>query len=152
MFVLVCSISVADARIEFLLTNLEPRASHRTVIEKTIVVPTYVLRHWKAVKLAVIDKTRGTENIYIVPIGSTLRIHPSALSISVKSFLPAFTMEGTTITSSSNELLNPAVLLQISENGDPVFQGWLFSNFPNTHAVSHPKYGFSLIGVVPLRR
>jgi hypothetical protein len=133
-------------------SNLKPSTSHQTVKEKTIIVPPEVSRRWKAVKLAVIDKTRGTENIYIIPIGTTFTVPSSALNISVDTFLPAFTMEGATITTSSNELINPGTKVRISENGNPVFQGWLFSKFPNTHAVTHPKYGFSLIGVVPVSR
>ena len=130
--------------------NLKPATSHRTIKEKTVVVPPEVTRRWKAVKLAVIDKIRGTENIYIVPVGIPFTVPSSELSITVEAFLPSFIMEGTTITTSSNELLNPGAKVKISENGVSVFQGWLFSKFPNTHAVSHPKYGFSLIGVVPV--
>jgi hypothetical protein len=132
------------------LSNLKPSSSHRTVREKTVIVPPEVSRRWKAVKLAVIDKTRGTENIYVVPIGSPFTFPSSALTITVEAFLPAFTMEGTTITSSSNELINPSAKIRISENGTPIFQGWLFSKYPNRYAVSHPKFGFSLIGVVPV--
>jgi hypothetical protein len=134
------------------LNNLTPSSSHHAVKEKTIIVPPEVLRRWKAVKLAVIDKTRGTENIIVVPIGSLVVFPSSALSIYVEAFLPAFTMEGTIITSSSNELINPAAKVRISENGTPIFQGWLFSKFPNRYAVSHPKFGVSLFGVVPVHR
>ena len=132
--------------------NLKPSTSHRTVKEKTVIVPPEVSRRWRAVKLAVIDKTRGTENIYTVPIGSQYTIPSSALTINVEAFLPAFTMEGTTITTSSNELLNPGAKVRINVSGTPVFQGWLFLKFPNTHAVTHPRFGFSLIGVVPMNK
>jgi hypothetical protein len=132
--------------------NLKSSPSHKTVREKTVVVPTDVLRRWRAIKLAVIDKTRGTENIYVVPIGSLYKLPSSPLTIIVEAFLPAFVMEGMTITTSSNELVNPAAKVRISENGAPVFQGWLFSKFPNTHAFTLPKYGFSLIGAVPVVR
>lgn len=128
---------------------LKLRPSHRTVREKHIVVPHEVLLRWKAIKLAVIDKIRGTENIYIVPIGSPYTVPYAKLVIMVDAFLPAFTMEGMTITTSSNELLNPSAKVNISENGTYIFQGWLFTEFPNTHAVTHPRFGFSLIGVVP---
>ena len=127
-----------------------PNTSHLSVKEKQVVVPAEVAQRWKSVKLAVIDKTRGTENIYVIPIGSQLTIPSSSLVITVVAFLPSFTMEGTTITSSSNELANPGAKVRIYEQGTPVFQGWIFSRFPNTHAVTHPKYGFSLIGVVPV--
>ena len=132
--------------------NLTPSTSHRTVKEKTVIVPPEVSHRWKAVKLAVIDKTRGTENIYVVPVGPTFTIPSSALTITVEAFLPSFTMEGTIITTSSNELINPAAKVRISENGTPVFQGWLFKKFPSRQAVSHPKFGFSLIGVEPVHK
>ena len=145
-------LSSCQERTEAARDNLKPSISHRTNGEKTIIVPPGVSLRWKAVKLAVIDKTRGTENIYVVPIGIPFKVPASALSITVEAFLPAFTMEGTTITTSSNELTNPGAKVRINENGTPVFQGWLFSKFPNTHAVTHPKYGFSLFGVVPVSR
>ena len=113
-----------------------------------VVVPPEVAQRWKAVKLAVIDKIRGTENIYVVPIGLPYTFPSSSLTITVEAFLPAFTMDGMTITSSSNELINPSAKVRISESGTPIFQGWLFSKFPNRYAVAHPKFGFSLIGVV----
>ena len=132
--------------------KLKPTTSHRTAKEKTVIVPPEVAQRWKAVKLAVIDKTRGTENIYAITIGPAFIIHSSTstLTITVEAFLPAFIMEGTTITTSSNELLNPGAKVRISENGTSIFHGWLFTNFPNTHAVTHPKFGFSLIGVLPV--
>ena len=129
---------------------VKPGTSHQTVREKTVLVPPEVGRRWKAVRIAVIDKTRGKEGIFSVPLGAPYVIPSSSLTITVEAFLPAFTMEGTTITTSSNEPENPAAKVKIFENGSPVFQGWLFSKFPNTHAVTHPKYGFSLIGVVPV--
>ena len=128
---------------------LQTRPSHNRSIEKRIVVSHEVLQRWKSVKIAVIDKIRGTENIYVVPIGASYSIPISKLTIMVEAFLPAFTMEGTIITSSSNELWNPAAKVTITENGTLIFQGWLFAKFPNTHAVTHPKFGFSLIGIVP---
>jgi hypothetical protein len=69
--------------------------------------------------------------------------------IQVETFLPAFIMEGSTMTSASNELKNPGAKVQITENGAVIFRGWLFSLFPNTQAFMHPKYGFSLVDVVP---
>ncbi len=130
--------------------NLKLSKSHRTVKEKTVIVPPEVAHRWSAVKLAVIDKTRGTENIYVVPVGHPFTIPSSGLTISVEAFLPAFLMEGANITTSSIELINPGAKVRITENGTLIFQGWLFSKFPNTHAVTHPKFAFSLIGAVPV--
>lgn len=130
-------------------SNLQPTISHNTSKEKTIVVPPNVNGSWKSVKIAVIDKTRATENIYTVPIGGKSRIPPSNLVIAAEAFLPSFVMEGSTMTSSSNELNNPGVKVNITDNGQTVFNGWLFARFPTTHAVTHPKFGFTLVGAVP---
>jgi len=142
-------LNVCPARAEIPPDVVQTLPSHSRSLEKKIVVSHEVLQRWKAVKIAVIDKVRGTENIYVVHIGAPYLIPISKLTIMVEAFLPAFTMEGTIITSSSNELWNPAAKVTITENGTLVFHGWLFTKFPNTHAVTHPKFGFSLIGIVP---
>ncbi len=114
-----------------------------------IVVPAFVAGKWKAVNIAVIDKSKGSQKIYSIPIGGEQAIPDTTLVIKVDTFLPAFIMEGPTITSVSNILNNPGVKVQISENGAIIFKGWLFSLFPNTHAFMHPKYGFTFVDVVP---
>lgn len=130
-----------------------PTPSHQqSAKEKTVVVPPEVARAWRAVKIAVIDKSRATENIYTVPIGGTFRVPASNLTISIEAFLPSFVMEGSNITSSSNELKNPGVKVRISDKGADIYSGWLFSNFPNTHAFMHPKFGFTLVDVVPVAK
>ena len=145
---LVPALCVSQERPADSLIDLKPRKSHRTVKEKTIIVPPEVTKRWRGIKLVVVDKVRGTENIYVVPVGTTYVIPSSKLAITVEAFLPSFVIEGSNITTSSNELKNPAAKVSIAENGASVFQGWLFSKYPNTHALSHPKFGFSLIGVV----
>ena len=142
------ALCVSQERSADSLIDLKPRKSHRTVKEKTIIVPPEVTKRWGGIKLVVVDKVRGTENIYVVPVGTKYVIPSSKLAITVEAFLPSFVIEGSNITTSSNELKNPAAKVSITESGSPVFQGWLFSKYPNTHAVSHPKFGFSLIGVV----
>jgi hypothetical protein len=123
--------------------------SHTAKKDATIVVPSFVAGKWKAVKISVFDKSNLSQKVYTIPIGGKLTIRDSSMIIQVDTFLPAFTMEGSTMTSASNELKNPGVKVQITENGAVIFKGWLFSKFPNTHAFMHPKYGFTLVAVVP---
>jgi hypothetical protein len=133
-------------------TIINPRTSHQSTEEKFVVVPPEVARAWKAVKIAVIDKSRATEDVYTVPIGGSSRIPSSNLMISVEAFLPSFVMEGSRVTSSSNQLNNPGVKVTISDDGAIVYKGWLFSNFPNTHAFMHPKFALTLVDVVPVTK
>ncbi|PNU20693.1 DUF2155 domain-containing protein [Geothermobacter hydrogeniphilus] len=117
--------------------------------EAKIVVPESVAGHWKAVKIAVQDKEKSSEDIYTVDIGYSFKLGDSDLRLKVTNFLPHFVMDGMTLTSLSNDPKNPAAQIVITEKGKQVFKGWLFSLYPNTHAFQHPRYGFSLVGYVP---
>jgi hypothetical protein len=132
--------------------KMEHSVSHSDKKEATVIVPSYVVGSWKAVKIAVIDKSNVSQKIYTIPIDGKLTIPSSSMTIAVETFLPAFIMEGPSMTSSSNELKNPGVKIKITENGSVIFKGWLFSKFPNTHAFMHPKYGFTLVDVVPAKK
>ncbi len=126
--------------------------SHSARKEATIVVPPFVAGKWKAVRIAVIDKPHLSQKIYTIPIGGKLSIPASTMIIKVETFLPAFIMEGSILTSDSNDLKNPGVKVQITEHGAVIFRGWLFSKFPGTHAFMHPNYGFTLVDAVPASR
>lgn len=131
---------------------VKPTATHQSTKEKTVVVPPEVASRWKAVKIAIIDKSLATENVYIVPIGGSSSIPSSNLVITVEAFLPTFVIEGSSMTSSSNELKNPGVKVRITDNDSLIYKGWLFSNFPNTHAFMHPKFSFTVVGAVPVKK
>jgi len=112
-------------------------------------VPDSVKGHWKAVKISVRDKDAGSEEIYTVDIGHSFELPGAGITFKVNTFLPHFVMDGKKLTSVSNEPRNPAVQVEIRENGKMVFDGWLFSLYPNTHAFKHPRYTFSLVGYIP---
>jgi len=71
------------------------------------------------------------------------------MSIEVENFLPAFIMEGSSITSASNDLKNPAAKVKINEASTVLFKGWMFARYPTTHAFMHPRFSFTLIDAVP---
>jgi hypothetical protein len=125
------------------------RSSQVPTNEPVIVEPDSVKGKWKAVKIAVNDKTANKETVYTVAIGSQFAIPDTNLAIKVENFLPHFTMAGAVRTSQSNEPKNPAARVRIYEDGKEIFNGWLFSLFPTTHALQHPKYGFTLVGFIP---
>jgi hypothetical protein len=135
-------------------TDVASLNSHSQTAKKAakIIVPPSVAGRWKAVRIAVIDKSNVSQKVYTIPIGGKLDIPASTVNVTVETFLPSFVMEGSTMTSASNDLTNPGVKVQITENGAVIFKGWLFSKFPNTHAFMHPKYGFTLVDFVPAAR
>jgi hypothetical protein len=117
--------------------------------ETRIIIPDEVQGKWKAVKIAVLDKETTREEVYTIDLDSEFTIPGDGLTLRVSNFLPAFIMDGLTLTSVSNEPRNPAVQIEISENGRRVFKGWLFSLYPGTHAFHHPRYSFTLVDFLP---
>ncbi|ACH37140.1 lipoprotein, putative [Citrifermentans bemidjiense Bem] len=114
-----------------------------------VVVPDDVKRKWKAVEIAVSDKQHNQQKVYTIKLGSELKIPGSNLTLRVENFLPHFVMEGTTLTSQSNQLVNPAAQIVIREDAKEIYKGWLFSLYPTTHAFQHPLYGFTLVDYLP---
>jgi hypothetical protein len=129
--------------------KMDSEQSHTTKKEATVIVPDTVKGAWKAVKIAVVDKANVKESVYTIPIGGSVSIPGSSMKIEVETFLPAFVMEGSVMTSSSNDLKNPGAKVKITEKGNIIFKGWLFARFPTTHAFMHPNYGFTLVDAVP---
>jgi Uncharacterized protein conserved in bacteria (DUF2155) len=120
------------------------------VAKQTTVVETPVSKgKWRAVVIGVTDKQSGKESDHEFAIGSQNPLPNTGLSIEVKNFLPHFIMQGTVLTSQSNEPKNPAVQITVSEGQKEIYKGWLFALYPTTHAFQHPRYGFSLKGCLP---
>jgi hypothetical protein len=125
-----------------------PPPGHGITIPKAdlkIVVPETVKGEWKAVKLEVTDKSTNSIKEVTISLNSEYSIPDSNLKIKVGDFLPDFRMEGTIITSASNEPKNPAIQLTVLENGKEIFKGWLYSKFPSIHPFQHEKYSLRLI-------
>jgi len=116
--------------------------------QTSVVVPDAVKGKWKAVVLVVTDKKANKPQEFTVTLGSDLMIPNSNLKIAVNDFLPDFKMDGLTITSSSNEVNNPAVGVKVFENDKEIFKGWLYEKFPTIHPFEHPGYSIALKGGV----
>jgi len=117
-------------------------ASHPPAGPREVVVPEDVQKTWKAVVLAVSELDGDKSQDVTIEIGKTATV--GDLEITVESFLPAFSMGGGSITSSSADTLNPAARLMVKEKGNEVFAGWLFSMYPDAHPFTHEKYNVVL--------
>jgi len=113
--------------------------------EKKVIVPDAVKGAWKAVKIEVEYKEKKTKKQFTVPLKSDFRIPDSDLVIKMGEFLPHFSMAADSITSSSNNLENPAAQIEVLQNQKEIFHGWLFAKFPTVHPFQHDKYGITLI-------
>lgn len=118
--------------------------------ETTVVVPDSVKGKWKGVIIKLENKSAKKNMELKIDLNTELSVPDSALKISVGEFLPDFTMDGKSITSSTNDLKNPAVGIKVHEGGVQLFPqpgkqwGWLFSNFPDIHNFDHKDYKLTL--------
>jgi hypothetical protein len=113
-------------------------------VQRTVVVPDTVKGKWSKVVLDVADKGSKKSGEYTVKLKSQFKIPNTDLKIAVGEFLPDFRMNGSTLTSASDEPNNPAVRVEIFEGGKSIFKGWLYAKFPSAHPFEHPKYAITL--------
>ncbi len=109
---------------------------------RAVQVPAEVQSGWKSVVLEVTNRTTAATQDVSVVIGQSVVVE--GLEITVANFVPHFAMGGGSITSASNDTVNPAVQLTVKEGGAQVFSGWLFSLYPEAHPFQHETYGVVL--------
>jgi hypothetical protein len=112
-------------------------------------VPDVVKGKWASVIITLENK--GTNEIKDITVGvnGQFTIPGTKIVLNVGDYLPDFKMEGPVITSSSNESLNPAVHIVVTEDGVEIFKGWLFAKWPAIHPFQHETYGLTLKDGVP---
>jgi len=117
--------------------------------EFSVVVPQEVKDSWTSAIFIIEDKQEGKKDEVTVKIGDEFDIAGSGLVVKTGPFLPTFKMSAETITSTSNSPDNPAIGVEIYENGVKVFPasgkwGWLYVNFPTIHSFEHSRYALVL--------
>ncbi|MDH5784226.1 MAG: hypothetical protein OEZ16_01290 [Chromatiales bacterium] len=68
-------------------------------------------------------------------------------TLRVRDYLPAFLISGNTITSEGLEESNPAIWAEWQRDGQPVFAGWLFRDYPTLNPMKLPEHQLIFIGV-----
>ncbi len=116
-----------------------------------VIIPDGLKGKWKDVKVEVLDKQANKKTVVTIPVGGEAGIPGSNMKIKAEAFLPAFVMEGTNITSASNDPKNPAAQIVVTEEGKEIHKGWLFTLYPTTHPFEHPKYSLTLVGFDPVK-
>ena len=65
----------------------------------------------------------------------------------VRDYLPAFLITGNTITSEGLEEKNPAIWAEWRRDGQLVFAGWLFRDYPSLNPMKLPEHQLAFSGV-----
>jgi hypothetical protein len=104
---------------------------------------------WSGVRILLIDREDGTEQVFDIPINGADLLGDSGLVVSAGVFLPDFIMDENGITSRSPEPVNPAVRVIISEDGMEDFEGWLFASMPEIRPYPHDRFQVLLVEGIP---
>jgi hypothetical protein len=115
----------------------------------TVSVSDDIRKSWSAVNL-VVNGMDGKEQSVKVRIGETLKLGKGA-SLRVMNYLPAYTSDFKTATSSSNEPKNPAVQVETSFDGKPGEQGWVFQLLPEFNSYRSDKIKIRLVSADPAK-
>lgn len=67
-------------------------------------------------------------------------------TLMARDYLPAFLISGNTITSEGVEEKNPAVWAEWQHDGNKVFAGWLFRDYPSLNPMLLPEHQLTFIG------
>ncbi len=116
----------------------------KTNLSSTLSIPPEVKAKWKTVELA-ITPAGGKEQRAHVAIGGKVAIANTALSLSVDAFVPAFMSDAGVVSSSSNQLDNPAVELQLHDHKEKIAEGWVFQNLADYNSFSSSQVNVRLL-------
>lgn len=117
--------------------------------EAVVQLPDSVKAKWKAVKITVVDIPTKKETTYTVKLGSDFAIPGTGLMLKPLAFVPDFTMDNGLITTKTETTANPATQIRVTEGGQEVFKGWLFTKFPDIHPFEHTRVAIRMTGSVP---
>ncbi|MCF6280999.1 MAG: hypothetical protein L3J28_02125 [Candidatus Polarisedimenticolaceae bacterium] len=110
--------------------------------EIKIIVPEEVQSKWQTVILGVANAAEKSE--VQAQIGVPTVLEKSGLVLLVEAFLPSYTSDFNTITSISNELDNPAAMIQLKSGDEVVARGWVFKNLPEYNTFKHASVVLTL--------
>ncbi len=108
----------------------------------TVVVPDSVKGKWASATLVI--TAAGTEKEVKLAIGDKTSLGKN-LQLQLVHYLPAYTSDFQTVTSSSNDQVNPAVQVQAIMNGQVVSEGWIFQNLPEFNSFSSDQIKVRLV-------
>ena len=127
---------------------LHPQTSGKKLV---IELPEEVKGHWAAVELSVIS-AQGEPKKIRVPLNEPVALENTGLAVKVSAFVPTYTSDFEKITSVSNNLDNPAVMLHLMKDEQEVTSGWVFMNLPEFNTFKSEEVTISLVSAEPANK
>ncbi len=120
-------------------------SKNMTKFDRPIRIPEEVTKTWKTATVDVVDKASGkVVKEFKVHNGETVKY--GGLEIKVLYIVPHLVLDNG-YTSGSNEPQNPAILVEVKENGKTIYAGPIYQKFPAMYNINHPRYVLILKGI-----
>lgn len=123
------------------IAEQHPQPSSKSAL--AVAVPEDIRKAWSAVNIAVTGFD-GKERTVRIPIGETYKLDKGT-NLRIVNYLPAYTSDFKTVTSSSNEPKNPAIQVETTFDGKPGEQGWVFQYLPEFNSYRSEKVKVRLV-------
>jgi len=94
--------------------------------------------------LLIKDKKTGKEYNFSIRVGEKKKVEGlDDIEIKLVAFYPDFILdENNQPATRSMELRNPAALIEIYKDGEPLYRTWVFALFPNIHSKRNVEFSF----------
>ena len=113
-----------------------------TKIDKPIHIPEEVQKTWKFAVIDIVDKTAG-KVVKEEKVSKGADVKFKGLETKVLYIVPHLVLDNG-YTSASNEPNNPAILVEVKENGKVIYAGPIYQKFPTMYNINHPRYEIRL--------
>jgi hypothetical protein len=117
----------------------------KSALKSRLDIPDAVKAKWKGVELSIAGKDIPARTAKIA-VGSRYGIDRSSLALQVVAYVPSFSSNLGTVTSTSNNPDNPAVLVRLLNKERVVKEGWVFQKLPDFNTYNGDIIQIKLLG------
>lgn len=105
-----------------------------------------VRNKWKEVQLQITDTAQQKTQLITLKVGASVRLNNKGDYLVVEVFIPDYSIIDKRIESRSNEPNNPAVLVNLTYEGEVLEKGWIFKHYPEFNSFVDRRFRLVLVG------
>ncbi len=113
---------------------------------REITISEEVRNKWKEVQLQITDAAQQETQLITLKVGASIRLNSKGEYLAVEVFIPDYSIIDKRIKSRSNEPNNPAVLVNLTYEGEVLEKGWIFKHYPEFNSFVNKRFRLVLVG------
>lgn len=129
---------------EKLFTEMPDQDHSQLKSTKPVKVTDAIKSKYRSVNLQVTDNSTGIKDVIKVGVGAKKELK-DGFSIRAEVFLPDYSIFDDYIASRSEELNNPAVMVELYEGDKLVASGWVFKEMTQYNSYKHLRFAVALM-------